>query len=257
LMGDFNGDGYDELALFLDGEWFIDINGNGRWDEQDIWMKLGTKQDQPVVGDWDGDGKDDIGVFGRKWQGDERALATEPGLPDPENFVKAKRPKNVPRVKNETPEQPRIMQPARDGRPRADVIDHVFRLGGSKDFAVSGDFNGDGIASIGTFRNGRWNLDTTGNGKPDKTIELGTNGDLPLVGDFNGDGIDELAIVRGNMVLVDSNANGQIDATDQVFQLESTEGTVIVGDFNGDGQDTPALYQSPDQRALQARRNAG
>ncbi|MCA9157434.1 MAG: carboxypeptidase regulatory-like domain-containing protein, partial [Planctomycetales bacterium] len=33
LTGDFNGDGFDELALFLDGEWFIDINANGRWDE--------------------------------------------------------------------------------------------------------------------------------------------------------------------------------------------------------------------------------
>ena len=51
-------------CAFLDGEWFIDINGNGRWDEEDIWLKLGTKGDQPVVGDWDGDGKDDIGIFG-------------------------------------------------------------------------------------------------------------------------------------------------------------------------------------------------
>ena len=58
LAGDFNGDGFDELALFLDGEWFIDINANGRWDENDIWLRLGKKGDQPVVGDWDGDGKD-------------------------------------------------------------------------------------------------------------------------------------------------------------------------------------------------------
>jgi len=257
IMGDFNGDGYDELSLFLDGEWFVDINGNGRWDEEDIWLKLGSKKDQPVVGDWDGDGKDDIGVFGRRWQGDDRAVATEPGMPDPQNFVQTKRPKNVPRKKDETPETPRIMQPARDGRARADVIDHVFRLGGAKDIAVAGDFNGDGIATIGTFRDGKWNLDSTGNGKPDTTLEFGAKGDLPLVGDFDGDGIDELAIVRGNKVIVDSNANGKIDATDQVFLLESTDGTVIVGDFDGDGKDTPALYQSPDQRKLQARRNAG
>jgi protocatechuate 3,4-dioxygenase beta subunit len=257
LMGDFNGDGYDELCLFLDGEWFIDINGNGRWDEQDIWLKLGSKQDQPVVGDWDGDGKEDIGVFGRKWQGDERALAHEPGMPDPQNFVRTERPKNMPRHKDETPDTPRIMQPARDGRPRADVIDHVFRFGGAKEIAVAGDFNGDGITTVGTFRDGKWKLDTTGNGHPDTTVELGAPGDLPLVGDFNGDGIDELAIIRGNQVLVDSNANGKIDATDQVFLLDSADGTVIVGDFDGDGKETPALYQSPEQRNLQARRHAG
>ena len=145
------------------------------------------------------------------------------------------------------------MQPSRDGRARSDVIDHVFRLGGSRDIAVAGDFNGDGISTIGTFRNGRWKLDTTGDGKPDSTIEFGEPGDLPLVGDFSGDGIDELAIIRGNMVIVDSNRNGRIDATDQVFVLESSEGTVIVGDFNGDGKQVPALYHVPDSRPLQAR----
>lgn len=257
LMGDFNGDSYDELTLFLDGEWFIDANGNGRWDEADVWLKLGTKGDQPVIGDWDGDGKDDVGVFGKRWIGDDRALATEPGLPDPDHFVKTKRPKNIPRPVDEVPETPRLMQPSRQGRARADVIDHVFRMGSSRDIAISGQFNEDGgVATIGTFRNGTWKLDTTGDGKPNKSIEFGQAGDLPLVGDFiNQDGVDEIAIVRGNKVIVDSNHNGQIDVTDQVFLLESAEGTVIVGDFDGDGNDEPALYQTPDQqRSLQARR---
>ncbi|MBX3421319.1 MAG: carboxypeptidase regulatory-like domain-containing protein [Pirellulaceae bacterium] len=257
LMGDFNGDGFDELALFLDGEWFIDINGNGRWDEEDIWLKLGTKGDQPVVGDWDGDGKDDIGIFGHKWTGDDRALAVEPGMPDPQNFVRTQRPKNIPRGPDETPDSPRLMQPRRDGQGRADVIDHVFRFGSARDIAVSGDFNGDGVSTIGTFRDGQWNLDTNGDGKLNERSFLGQPGDLPLVGDFDGDGIDELAVVRGNRVLVDSNRNGRFDATDRVFELDSTDGTVIVGDFSGDGCDEPALYQSPDQRRLQARRQAG
>ncbi|HUP79674.1 MAG TPA: SdrD B-like domain-containing protein, partial [Pirellula sp.] len=37
LAGDFNGDGRDELALFKDGEWLLDINGNGLWDRGDLW----------------------------------------------------------------------------------------------------------------------------------------------------------------------------------------------------------------------------
>jgi hypothetical protein len=258
LMGDFNGDGLHELALFLDGEWFIDINGNGKWDEEDIWLKLGTKGDQPVVGDWDGDGKDDAGIFGKKWVGDDRALAAEPGIPDPDNFIATKRPKNVPRDHDETPESPRLMQPSRDAAPRADVIDHVFRMGSNRDIAVSGDFNGDGVSTVGTFRDGKWKLDFTGDGKPEETIQLGKPGDLPLVGDFDGDGVDELAVVRGNRVLVDTNNNGRFETTDQVFMLESAEGTIIVGDFDGDGQDEPALYQVPEQqRNLQARRSAG
>jgi len=63
LAGDFNGDGQDELALFLEGEWLIDINGNGRWDKGDMWAKLGATEDLPVVGDWDGDGKDELGWY--------------------------------------------------------------------------------------------------------------------------------------------------------------------------------------------------
>ena len=258
LAGDFNGDGYDEVALFLDGEWFIDLNGNGRWDEKDIWLKLGTHGDQPVIGDWDGDGKDDAGVFGKKWSGDERALAAEPGLPDPENLSRFK-PKNLPPSLNEAPDEPRWLQRSQQGPARADLIDHVFLFGSGRDIAISGDFNGDGITTIGVFRDGNWTLDIDGDGRlsklRDRQVEFGKAGDVPVVGDFDGDGIDELAIVRGDQVFVDSNRNGHIDATDQVFQLESEEGTVIVGDFDGDGRDEPALHQpAVRNRTLEARR---
>jgi protocatechuate 3,4-dioxygenase beta subunit len=258
LAGDFNGDGYDEIALFVDGEWFIDANANGRWDEHDIWLRLGARNDQPVVGDWDGDGKDDVGIFGRKWQGDERALAAEPGLPDPDNLRRNK-PKNVPPTPEQAPDDPRLLQKSHRGQARADLIDHVFRFGSGKDLAISGDFNGDGIASVGTFQDGKWRLDIDGDGllndERDQEIEFGRAGDIPLVGDFDGDGLDELAIVRGKEVIVDSNGNGHIDATDQVFMLESDTGSVIVGDFDGDGRDEPALHQSADQRrTLEARR---
>ncbi len=258
LAGDFNGDGFDELALFLDGEWFIDINANGRWDENDVWLKLGSRGDQPVVGDWDGDGKDDVGIFGKRWSGDDRALAGETGLPDPENLHRVK-PKNLPPTEEQAPDDPRLLKRSHHGTARADLIDHVFRFGGEKDIAISGDFNGDGIATIGTFRDGRWLLDIDGDGMltedHDRQENFGEAGDLPLIGDFDGDGIDELAIVRGNEVIVDSNGNGRIDATDRVFQLDSDEGTVIVGDFDGDGRDEPALHQSANQRrTLEARR---
>ncbi|WP_197356594.1 SdrD B-like domain-containing protein [Aureliella helgolandensis] len=257
LAGDFNGDGVDEIALFADGEWFIDLNGNGVWDEDDIWLRMGNKGDQPVVGDWDGDGKSDVGIFGEQWDGDQRAIAAEPGLPDPDNLTRA-RFKNVPPSSEEAPDTPRLLKRSRDGEARADLIDHVFRFGSGKDIAVSGDFNGDGIATIGVFRDGQWRLDVNGDGKltsDDEQHEFGAEGDLPLVGDFDGDGIEELAIVRGNQVFVDSNGNGQIDATDQVFEIDSSTGTVLVGDFDGDGLDEPIVHQSSSQqRVLQARR---
>ncbi len=72
FAGDFNGDGLAEIGVYWEGEWFIDLNGNGTWDGEDLWAKLGGKADLPVTGDWDGDGKDDIGIYGRIWPGDPR-----------------------------------------------------------------------------------------------------------------------------------------------------------------------------------------
>jgi hypothetical protein len=211
-----------------------------------------------VVGDWDGDGKEDVGVFGRRWDGDERALANETGLPSAENTSRSK-PKNLPPNRDEAPDESRFMKARKESRSRADLIDHVFQFGGGKATAVTGDFNGDGISTIGTFLNGRWMLDIDGNGKlsqsRDRMVDFGQAGDIPVVGDFDGDQQDEIAIVRGNQVIVDSNGNGKIDATDQVFLLENGNGSVVVGDFNGDGVDEPALHQSAQQRdPLEARR---
>ena len=85
VAGDWNGDGHAKVGVFLDGQWFLDLNGDGKWDDGDLWARLGHEGDQPVTGDWDGDGKTDIGIFGPAWSGDAKALAAERGEPHPEN----------------------------------------------------------------------------------------------------------------------------------------------------------------------------
>ena len=246
LAGDFNGDGRDELALFKDGEWLLDINGNGVWDRGDLWAKLGEKGDLPVVGDWDNDGKDDIGIFGPEWEKDDEALDAEPGLPDPENRMVTS-PKNLP-PRDKGTGRDRLMQRSVSGDPRSDVIDHVFRFGGDTDQPVAGDFNGDGVSTLGVFNKGKWRIDVNGDGRfnegDDSFFDFGQTGDIAVVGDFNGDGLDEVAVVRGRDLIVDSNGNGQLDATDRVFEIEGEAGQVVVGDFNGDGIDEAAFYSS-------------
>ena len=246
LAGDFNGDGRDELALFKDGEWLLDINGNGVWDRGDLWAKLGQKGDLPIVGDWDNDGKDDIGIYGREWEGDEEALASEPGLPDPENRL-VSTPKNMP-PRDEKLGRDRLMQRSVTGKPRSDVIDHVFRFGTETDQPVAGDFNGDGVSTLGVFNNGKWRIDVNGDGRfseeEDSFFDFGQGGDIAVVGDFNGDGLDEIAVVRGRDLIVDSNGNGHWDATDRIFEIEGEAGQVVVGDFDGDGIDEAAFYAS-------------
>ncbi|QGJ68704.1 Hypothetical protein PBC10988_3650 [Planctomycetales bacterium 10988] len=62
---------YDSLGLFTDsnglGTWMLDVNGNGVWDptsaaNSDRSFVYGLATDQPIVGDWDGDGFDEIGI---------------------------------------------------------------------------------------------------------------------------------------------------------------------------------------------------
>ncbi len=245
LTGDFNGDGVDEIAIFKEGEWFIDLNGNGRWDQDDLWAELGTAEDRPVVGDWDGDGKDDIGIFGPRWPKDEVAIAREPGLPDPANLHRSE-PKNVPPTEEQAPVGTRSVKVSIEGATREDLIDHVFAYGQPQDQPIAGDWNGDGIRTVGTFRDGRWVLDSDADGRQessDAVVRFGQAGDQPVVGDWNGDGVEQIGVYRNGTWILDTNGNQELDATDRVFEMGVGTDVPVVGDFDGDGTDEAAVYR--------------
>jgi hypothetical protein len=245
ISGDFNGDGISEIGVFYRGEWFIDVNGNGKWDNEDLWAKLGHDGDLPVTGDWDGDGKDDIGIFGPAWLGDPRAVQREPGLPDNQNETTGEQ-KNVPPKEEDAASGHRIMQLTSTGKARADLIDHVFHYGVPGDVPVVGDWNGDGIDSIGVFRKGRWHLDMDGDGRwstSDRVANFGQADDIPIVGDFNGDGIDEIGFYRDGTFYLDVNANGTWDAHDKEFVLGTGSQRPVSGDWNGDGVDEVGVFR--------------
>ena len=245
VAGDFNGDGKTEVAVFVDGQWYIDLNGDGVWDEGDLWASLGSAEDRPVVGDWDGDGKADVGIFGPQWSGDHRALAAEPGLPAALN-LRSGRPKNVPPGVNEATDGHRILKRTAAGKLRTDLIDHVFEFGRRGAIAVAGDWTGDGVTKIGVFRDGTWHLDTDGDGRwspGDLMIEFGQPGDIPVVGDWTGDGIAKIGVFRKGKWYLDINNNRVLDAHDKVFELGGAGDKPVVGDWTGDGIAKPGVYQ--------------
>ena len=54
--------------VFHDGEWYLDLDGDGKFTEHDACFHFGQAGDIPVVGDFNGDGVDKIGVFRNgKW----------------------------------------------------------------------------------------------------------------------------------------------------------------------------------------------
>ncbi|MGQ9564540.1 MAG: SdrD B-like domain-containing protein [Thermogutta sp.] len=246
-VGDFSGVGHVQLGIFFGGMFFIDLNGNGFWDEGDLWIQLGKDGDQPVAGDWDGDGKWDVGIFGPEWPGDDRALRVEPGLPDAQNRLTALRPRNLPPTADQAPDDPRFLQLGREGPTRADLIDHVFMYGQPGDHAVTGDWNGDGIATIGVFRGGTWYLDEDGDGRwgnNDRWAFFGQDGDIPVVGDWNGDGRANLGVYRDGRFYLDTDGDFQLTANDRVVALGESGDRPFAGDFNGDGRSEVGVYRS-------------
>lgn len=250
LVGDFDGDGDDEAAVYVAGKWFVDLNGNGVWDSGDLWILLGTEADRPVVGDWDGDGKDDIGIFGRQWERDPIRIRKDAGLPDPGNELRRKLDNRDYLVAADDIDEKRgrTLRVGSEGALRTDAVDHVFRFGEDVDTPVAGDWNGDGIDQIGIFRSGTWVLDVEGDGrrKPgEEQFEFGQPGDQPVVGDFDGDGIDEVAVVRGDEWIIDIDGDHKLTSADKRIKLTrpSEDSQPIAGDWDGDGQDEPGYYK--------------
>ncbi|TWU03882.1 SdrD B-like domain-containing protein [Neorhodopirellula pilleata] len=251
LTGDFNGDGVDEAVLFWSGQWFVDLNGNGLWDAGDLWVRMGTELDRPVVGDWDGDGKDDVGIFGRRWHNDAMRIRRDPGLPDPANQRRRRlqREDLVHHEPTEEERQQRVLLRGQDGELLADAVDHVFQYGEQVDTPLAGDWNGDGIDQIGVFRSGQWLLDEDGDGRwtrRDQPYTFGKPGDEPVVGDFDGDGIDEIGVVRGDLWIIDTDGDRRLTGNDRRIQVprSNPDSQPIVGDFDGDKIDEPGYYDA-------------
>ena len=66
VVGDWNGNGKTEIGIYIDGIWYLDMNGNGQWDGEPADVRgvfgIGLPNAIPVTGDWNGDGTTEIGI---------------------------------------------------------------------------------------------------------------------------------------------------------------------------------------------------
>ncbi len=156
LACDLTGTHVDHPVTFRDGTWHGE-SGSGLRESQTSAFTFGDKGDLAVCGDWDGDGKDGIGVF-------RRSTGTW--------YLRNSASAGVSSIK-------------------------LHYGGASNDRAVAGDWDKDGRDEPGVFRSGRWYLaDLTGGVHTLASFAYGGADDIPVVGDWNGDGRDGIAVRR-------------------------------------------------------------
>jgi len=201
---------------------FLESNSNvtGAIDQT---VNFGQAGDIGVVGDWEGDGKDDVGVF--------RVLGNGQG-----QFI----------IRKFT-----IIRNCPTCFPLPAFINFTVNFGQTGDLPIAGDWDGDGIDTFGVFRqNGggqaqmfltdEENVTTP---QVNHTIFFGLDGDVPVAGDWDSDGEDSFGIFRpsaGQFFLTNNVDGGNID----INVFFGTLGDLpTAGDFDGDGKDTIAVFR--------------
>jgi hypothetical protein len=158
VIGDWTGDGRIRVGVFRNGEWYLDLNGNRKWDGVaggDGIFQFGLPGDIPIAGDWTGDGVSKLGVF--RCTPDRRAECTW------------------------------VLDI--NGNRRFDAGDVFLQYGLSGDLPVVSAWSGGKIDRIGVFRNGDWYVDSNGTGRfeaSDRHFVFGLAGDVPVVARTSG-----------------------------------------------------------------------
>ena len=209
IVGDWNGDGKDTIGVARpDGGtklgWYLrNANSTGG---ANVHFTYGNHETGfPVVGDWNGDGKDTIGV-----------------------------------VKDEAG---RLGWNLRNSNSTGGAHIHFTYGSAETGYPVVGDWNGDGKDTVGVVRNDgfnhlEWHLrDSNSSGSTNRRFTFGSIFDFPVVGDWNGDGKDTIGIVRddtlGNLEWNLRNANSNGGADLRFTYGSATTGFPVTGDWNG------------------------
>ena len=163
IMGDWDCDGVDTPGLYRQSDGFVYLRNSNSQGIADIRFFFGNPGDVPLAGDFDGDDCDTVSVY-RPAEG-RFYIINELG--------------------------------ANNGGLGAAEVDYLFGNPGDQPFV--GDFDGDGVDTIGLHRA------TTGlvyqrnshtAGIADTTFIYGDPGDRLVAADWNGDGMDSPAVFR-------------------------------------------------------------
>jgi PKD repeat protein len=236
-----------QTGVFRDptGTWFMDTTKTGVVNKT---FQFGKSGDNPVVGDWNGDGMSNAGIF-RPASGIWYLDTTNTGVVSSSfQFGKSGDNPVVGDWNGDGMSNAGIFRPASGiwylDTTNTGVISSSFQFGKSGDIPVVGDWNGNGNSDNGVFRpaTGTWYMDTTKTGVVSSTFQFGKSGDTPVVGDWNGDGIDDAGVFRSatGTWYLDTTKTGVVNKT---FQFGKSGDIPVIGDWNGDGIDDVGVFR--------------
>jgi hypothetical protein len=192
----------DTVGVFKGGIWYLRLSNTTGI--ADLTSAFGLPSDLPVVGDWNNNGFDTIGLY-RSAEG--RFILSDSNT-----------------------------APAMD-------YDFSFGNPGDVPFAGKWDAMTTG-SSVGVYRTSNGVLylkrvKTTG--FSDYAMIFGNPGDSGVAGDWNGDGFDNVGVYRTTTTqwfMINTNANGIVNS-DIDFVWGTGAHSIVVGDWDGNGTSTP------------------
>ncbi len=192
IVGDWNGDGDDELGVYRPStrQFLLDQNGDCSLSfgaGGDVGCRFVNLDGVPIVGDWNGDGDDDIGLYS------DRLFRMD--LDESCSWTPA--------------------------------TDDVALFGLSGDTPIIGDWNGDGDDDIGIYRPSNrlylMDRDESGTWTPpgDQGCLFGLINDQPIIGDWNSDGDDQIGAYRpsARMFLMDRDETCQWSIAEDLWAI--------------------------------------
>jgi hypothetical protein len=175
FMGDWNNTGEDTPGLFRRSDGFAYLRFSNTQGAADWTYFFGNPSDVPLVGDFDGDGLDTVSIY----RASEQRVY----------------------ISNKLGSNGGSLGPA----------DHSYIFGNPSDVPFVGDFDGDGIDTVGLHRPSTGEVflrNEHAAGPADVLMVFGDPADHYVAGDWDGDGTDSPGVLRpGNGVFYQRNTN--------------------------------------------------
>ncbi|WP_324649370.1 ExeM/NucH family extracellular endonuclease [Georgenia sp. H159] len=206
----------------------------------------GRYNDEVLIGDWDGDGKDTITVR----RGNRFFVNNAPKGGPADSVFDYGRVGDVVLVGDWDGDGVDTLAVRRGNEYfvknslTGGQADLVVGYGRASDTVLVGDWDGDGDDTFAVRRGSRYFVkNTIASGEADREFAYGRADDVTLAGDWDGDGEDTFAVRRGKVYYVKNSLHGG-DA-DIVVAYGRDDDEVYVGDWDGDGKDTLGVRRTP------------